>query len=334
MLQATDDFENPRSLPAVRECWKSEHLAQMVTDMDPSLAQNQHLSHFLPSTLLPYEQTNAEKQNAAKQTTLTKLVSSPAAGSSESSVSFPSPLAVLDMILTTTTIHLIRVKLTDTTTTTHLPEPTHLPLLRKLKTFICKPDSECQGRGIFLTQNIRDIQPGEDMICQVYILKVLYCTLDSLPRTLTLFNCILASLLPLLFSSPPAHAPPPYLSPTVHCPSCQIPPSSALCLFHLSPPSFFLHPLPPPSPHPPFSSPGLTDRACGRDKEPTTYRHRRKPLALPARKLRDDVAAAARSQTSDAVTQARRAGARIPEGLSARLSCCFVLGLSLAGQSR
>ncbi|XP_062893254.1 tubulin polyglutamylase ttll6-like [Mobula hypostoma] len=41
----------------------------------------------------------------------------------------------------------------------------------KPKTFICKPDCESQGRGIFLTQNVKDVKPGEDMICQVYIRK-------------------------------------------------------------------------------------------------------------------------------------------------------------------
>ncbi|XP_048470384.1 tubulin polyglutamylase ttll6-like [Rhincodon typus] len=42
---------------------------------------------------------------------------------------------------------------------------------RKSKTFICKPDSECQGRGIFLTRNTSEVKPGEDMVCQVYIPK-------------------------------------------------------------------------------------------------------------------------------------------------------------------
>ncbi|XP_041087353.1 tubulin polyglutamylase ttll6 [Polyodon spathula] len=42
---------------------------------------------------------------------------------------------------------------------------------KKHKTYICKPDSGCQGRGIFLTKSTRDIRPGEDMICQVYISK-------------------------------------------------------------------------------------------------------------------------------------------------------------------
>ncbi|XP_054433573.1 tubulin polyglutamylase TTLL13 [Pteronotus mesoamericanus] len=42
---------------------------------------------------------------------------------------------------------------------------------RKTRTFICKPDSGCQGRGIFITRNPRDIKPGEHMICQQYISK-------------------------------------------------------------------------------------------------------------------------------------------------------------------
>ncbi|EMP33772.1 Tubulin polyglutamylase TTLL6, partial [Chelonia mydas] len=40
---------------------------------------------------------------------------------------------------------------------------------RKHKTYICKPDSGCQGRGIFITRSLKDIKPGEDMICQLYI---------------------------------------------------------------------------------------------------------------------------------------------------------------------
>ncbi|XP_061446329.1 tubulin polyglutamylase TTLL6 isoform X1 [Rhineura floridana] len=42
---------------------------------------------------------------------------------------------------------------------------------KKHKTFICKPDSGCQGRGIFITRTVKDIKPGEDMICQLYISK-------------------------------------------------------------------------------------------------------------------------------------------------------------------
>ncbi|KAF6097973.1 tubulin tyrosine ligase like 6 [Phyllostomus discolor] len=42
---------------------------------------------------------------------------------------------------------------------------------RKNKTYICKPDSGCQGRGIFITRTAKEIKPGEDMICQLYISK-------------------------------------------------------------------------------------------------------------------------------------------------------------------
>uniref|UniRef100_A0A8B9PU60 Tubulin polyglutamylase TTLL13 n=1 Tax=Apteryx owenii TaxID=8824 RepID=A0A8B9PU60_APTOW len=43
--------------------------------------------------------------------------------------------------------------------------------VRKNTTFICKPDSGCQGRGIFVTRNPKDIKHGEHMICQQYISK-------------------------------------------------------------------------------------------------------------------------------------------------------------------
>ncbi|XP_059570450.1 tubulin polyglutamylase TTLL13 isoform X2 [Alligator mississippiensis] len=43
---------------------------------------------------------------------------------------------------------------------------------RKNRTYICKPDSGCQGRGIFITRSPKDIQHGEHMICQQYIAKV------------------------------------------------------------------------------------------------------------------------------------------------------------------
>ncbi|XP_037666296.1 tubulin polyglutamylase TTLL6 isoform X2 [Choloepus didactylus] len=42
---------------------------------------------------------------------------------------------------------------------------------RKNKTYICKPDSGCQGRGIFITRSVKEIKPGEDLICQLYISK-------------------------------------------------------------------------------------------------------------------------------------------------------------------
>ncbi|KAM4826431.1 tubulin polyglutamylase TTLL13-like isoform 3-T3 [Thomomys bottae] len=43
--------------------------------------------------------------------------------------------------------------------------------LRKARTYICKPDSGCQGRGIFITRTPREIKPGDHMICQQYISK-------------------------------------------------------------------------------------------------------------------------------------------------------------------
>ncbi|KAJ8264676.1 hypothetical protein GJAV_G00152400, partial [Gymnothorax javanicus] len=46
---------------------------------------------------------------------------------------------------------------------------------KKHKTYICKPDSGCQGRGIFITKSNRDIRPGEHMICQEYISKEDVC---------------------------------------------------------------------------------------------------------------------------------------------------------------
>ncbi|KAM8973542.1 tubulin polyglutamylase TTLL13 isoform 2-T2 [Pelodytes ibericus] len=42
---------------------------------------------------------------------------------------------------------------------------------KKNKTYICKPDSGCQGRGIFLTRNMKDIKHGDHMICQQYVSK-------------------------------------------------------------------------------------------------------------------------------------------------------------------
>ncbi|KAM9532612.1 tubulin polyglutamylase TTLL13 isoform 2-T2 [Guaruba guarouba] len=42
---------------------------------------------------------------------------------------------------------------------------------RKKQVFICKPDSGCQGKGIFITHNPEDIKHGEHMICQQYISK-------------------------------------------------------------------------------------------------------------------------------------------------------------------
>ncbi|XP_034414653.1 tubulin polyglutamylase ttll6 [Cyclopterus lumpus] len=40
---------------------------------------------------------------------------------------------------------------------------------KKSKTYICKPDTGCQGKGIVISRSSKDIQAGEHMICQVYI---------------------------------------------------------------------------------------------------------------------------------------------------------------------
>lgn len=55
---------------------------------------------------------------------------------------------------------------------------------KKSKTYICKPDTGCQGKGIFITKSSKDIQAGEHMICQVYISRVRVCqtTLQQLHR--------------------------------------------------------------------------------------------------------------------------------------------------------
>lgn len=43
---------------------------------------------------------------------------------------------------------------------------------RRSRTFILKPDTGCQGRGIYLTKHLKDIKPSERLICQVYIARV------------------------------------------------------------------------------------------------------------------------------------------------------------------
>lgn len=42
---------------------------------------------------------------------------------------------------------------------------------KKNKTYILKPESGCQGRGIWLTKNPKDIKPHEHMLCQQYMSK-------------------------------------------------------------------------------------------------------------------------------------------------------------------
>ncbi len=42
---------------------------------------------------------------------------------------------------------------------------------KKVKTFICKPDAGCQGKGIYLVRSADDIPDGEHCIVQKYLTK-------------------------------------------------------------------------------------------------------------------------------------------------------------------
>ena len=52
---------------------------------------------------------------------------------------------------------------------------------KKNKTYICKPETGCQGKGIFVTKNLKDIRPYEHIVCQQYISKVRSILLGYLP---------------------------------------------------------------------------------------------------------------------------------------------------------
>lgn len=39
-------------------------------------------------------------------------------------------------------------------------------------TYICKPETGCQGRGIFITKHVKEIKPHDKLLCQVYISRV------------------------------------------------------------------------------------------------------------------------------------------------------------------
>ncbi|THD23675.1 putative uncharacterized protein ssa11 [Fasciola hepatica] len=41
----------------------------------------------------------------------------------------------------------------------------------KTRTYIFKPDTGCQGKGIYIVRSFKDIRPVENMICQVYLSK-------------------------------------------------------------------------------------------------------------------------------------------------------------------
>ena len=43
---------------------------------------------------------------------------------------------------------------------------------KKHKSYILKPESGCQGKGIWITKNVKDIKPHEHMVCQQYVSRV------------------------------------------------------------------------------------------------------------------------------------------------------------------
>jgi tubulin polyglutamylase TTLL6/13 len=56
---------------------------------------------------------------------------------------------------------------------------------KKNKVFIAKPGSGCQGKGIFLFKNLKDVKPGEHVVCQQYISKPF--TIDKFKFDLRLY---------------------------------------------------------------------------------------------------------------------------------------------------
>uniref|UniRef100_A0A1I8HL04 Tubulin polyglutamylase ttll6 n=1 Tax=Macrostomum lignano TaxID=282301 RepID=A0A1I8HL04_9PLAT len=44
---------------------------------------------------------------------------------------------------------------------------------KKHRTYIVKPDAGCQGKGIWFTRNPKDIKPGDNQVCQLYVSKPL-----------------------------------------------------------------------------------------------------------------------------------------------------------------
>ncbi|KAG5680097.1 hypothetical protein PVAND_009623 [Polypedilum vanderplanki] len=64
----------------------------------------------------------------------------------------------------------------------------------KSKTFIIKPDQGSQGKGIYLTKNLKEVKINERMICQVYLNKPLL--IDGYKFDLRVY-CLITSLDPL-----------------------------------------------------------------------------------------------------------------------------------------
>ncbi len=62
------------------------------------------------------------------------------------------------------------------------------------KIFIIKPDTGCQGRGIFLTKQLSEVPFGENVVAQVYVKKPLL--LDNFKFDLRIY-CLVSSIKPL-----------------------------------------------------------------------------------------------------------------------------------------
>lgn len=65
---------------------------------------------------------------------------------------------------------------------------------KSTRTFIIKPDSGCQGKGIFLTQNLDRVDPIDSQVAQIYIRKPLL--IDSLKFDLRVY-VLVTSVIPL-----------------------------------------------------------------------------------------------------------------------------------------
>lgn len=84
----------------------------------------------------------------------------------------------------------------------------------KKKTFIAKPENSCQGKGIFIFKNLKDLPPGERLVCQEYIthpftldgfkfdLRIYVLVTSCDPLYIYVYNDGLARLATMQYQSP------------------------------------------------------------------------------------------------------------------------------------
>eukprot|EP00731_Ephydatia_muelleri_P016718 Em0009g1142a len=84
----------------------------------------------------------------------------------------------------------------------------------KKKTFIAKPENSCQGKGIFVFKNLKDLPPGEHLVCQEYIahpftldgfkfdLRIYVLVTSCDPLYIYVYNDGLARLATMQYQSP------------------------------------------------------------------------------------------------------------------------------------